>query len=569
MPIRMGSANVTLRLGSAPVSRAYLGALQALFPPTTTTTPTTGGKHAAPINAAATAGNASAVVTWDSAPGPTAWLVQYSTSGGSVWTEVPGGGVSYSAGPATTGVAVLKGTATLVGLTNGTPYVFRIASQKDGVWSDYSMQTSSVTPVATPAVPENLTVSVPSGSPFLLVSWDGGGAQASFVGSVSYELEKSSDSGATWTPAASEFIVESGRAQQIRLWGNRDMSLPPDPDPTGPPVLSLGSFLPATSYVFRLRRVVRPPSGLQPIPATPGIFTVTFPPPLRSGFSTATAAVTTPAVRPEPPRHVQVEPFAGGFAVSWLQPLFVGSSAITSYKVYAVPAGSSLSGATAAVTVAASDTTKIIFTAWPTNVPARRAVVTGLTNGTSYDIHVTAVNDTGESDSLAWASTRSRTPLASVPAGLESLIAEPVSAGCTRPSGQLYAEMRLVYTRSEMTAWETGSPAATVEVQYAPAGRVTECGGTRPEQAVGVCDEYFMQSTASGMIAPSESRFMTLTHASGWQQDTTTRRLVIEYSATGQKGPVLTTGVSYVFRVRPVKGTSIGPWTYATATSNC
>ena len=444
------------------------------------------------------------------------------------------------------GSVTLSVTASVSGLTNGTAYTFRAASKIGSTWSGYSASSPFATPTAPAAGPENLTVDVPSGSPYLRVTWDGGATQSAANTPSGYDLEKSSDDGVTWTPAGS-WLMPQEQAQQMFVWGYGYVR------PNDNISAATGSFLPSTAYKFRLRRTrYRPgiPPSLVGAPILPA-----------SAWATTVAAVTTPSSPPGPPRGLSAEPFLGGVAVSFVEPYFPGSSAVTSYRVYVLPAGSSVSGASPSATVTAADSASTIFRINESvGYDVKRAVVTGLTNGQAYSVWVGGVNPAGETIAGPVAAT----PQASMGQQLE-LTAEPYISGCTRPSGEDWGQMVLKVSKQGYVSW--GSGAALLEVQC------------QRRSTISIVPQWGGGGVDTGPSQPQfrDSRwFDSVTSELGWtwwpfggtEATFTHVRMIIEYSPTGIRGPSLTTGVPYVFRVRPVRGSVAGPWSYATASTN-
>ncbi len=104
------------------------------------------------------------------------------------------------------------------------------------------------------------------------------------------------------------------------------------------------------------------------------------------GFTNANGLITTLSARPRwatstatavpmPPAGVSATSGAGSAVVSWLAPVYDGGSAVTSYAVTASPGGASCA----------------------TTPPTTTCTLTGLTNGTTYTINVTATNTIGTS----------------------------------------------------------------------------------------------------------------------------------------------------------------------------
>ena len=124
----------------------------------------------APTNVSATAGNASATVTW-SAP---------ASDGGSIVTSYT---VRASNG-ATVSVGGSTMTATFTGLTNGTSYTFTVTAANSVGSGSASTPSNAVTPMTVPGAPTN--VSATAGNASATVTWsapasDGGAAISAYV----------------------------------------------------------------------------------------------------------------------------------------------------------------------------------------------------------------------------------------------------------------------------------------------------------------------------------------------------------------------------------------------------
>lgn len=177
-------------MGVTPVDNVLLGTLavdgivagvesvwQAAVPP------------AAPTALAATAGDAQLSLAWTAPSDPgtspiTGYVVEYTPSGGSPQTASTGStGTSY----------------TLTGLTNGTAYSVRVAAVSDAGTGEYSAAASGV-PAAPPVItitshPENQTAS--DGAATFSVT-----ATVTQSATLSYQWQKSDNSGATWANVA-------------------------------------------------------------------------------------------------------------------------------------------------------------------------------------------------------------------------------------------------------------------------------------------------------------------------------------------------------------------------------
>ena len=125
----------------------------------------------------------------------------------------------------------------------------------------------------------------------------------------------------------------------------------------------------------------------------------------RGPASSPSAAVTPePATPPSAVRSVTASPGFGQVSVSWAAPKSDGGAPITAYQLTTSPA-------TQAVTVTGD---------------ARSATVTGLSNGTAYQVQVAAVNSVGSGQARVSASV---TPQVTVPAAPVGVTAASVSSG--------------------------------------------------------------------------------------------------------------------------------------------
>jgi hypothetical protein len=141
----------------------------------------------APTAVTAVRGNTRATVSWvapaDDGGSPiTGYDLQYSSNGGTTWTPDP-------PTTATSGQPV-------TGLTNGTPYIFRVRAVNTAGSSEWSQPSAPVTPATVPDAPT--VVTAVRGNAQATVSWV---ASSSDGGSpiTEYQLRNSSNGGTTWT----------------------------------------------------------------------------------------------------------------------------------------------------------------------------------------------------------------------------------------------------------------------------------------------------------------------------------------------------------------------------------
>lgn len=128
------------------------------------------------------------------------YIVKYSTDSGSSWTE-------FNHNAFTT-------TSTIVdGLTNGTNYVFTIASASASGISNFSTSSSSFTPIA--SGPDVVTgVSAVAGTNNATVSWNVPNNNGSDI--INYTIQYSSDNGSSWSLSNDPVYLFAGDVSTTR-----------------------------------------------------------------------------------------------------------------------------------------------------------------------------------------------------------------------------------------------------------------------------------------------------------------------------------------------------------------
>jgi len=217
------------------------------------------------------------------------------------------------------------------GLTNGLVYRFKIYAI-NSVDDSTALESPSVTPDLVPSPP--VSVAGDAGNTNITVTWVAGVASGGSA-ITGYKIEKSNDSGSTWTEA----VADTGDTLTNTVTG-----------------LANG-----TPYVFRITAINAKGTGAASNPSS----------------------ATTPVTVPDSPTNPSA---TGGHlkaVVTWVAPSVNGGSAITGYKIeQSVDAGS-------AWTDAVADTGDTLVT----------NTVTGLTNGQAIIFRISTITAVGTSAS--------------------------------------------------------------------------------------------------------------------------------------------------------------------------
>ncbi len=152
-----------------------------------------------PSGLTATVGTGSVVLTWPAVTGATGYNIYESTTSGTYTTALTGVTVSDSGA---------NKTATISGLTNGTPYYFTITSTVSGAESSKSAEVSA-TPLAAPSA--SIAVSVSGVQLIATLTW------TAVTGATSYKIYTGSSSGSltatdTTTSQTYTYSLNSGAA---------------------------------------------------------------------------------------------------------------------------------------------------------------------------------------------------------------------------------------------------------------------------------------------------------------------------------------------------------------------
>jgi RHS repeat-associated protein len=385
-----------------------------------------GAVAGAPTGLVRTPGNAQVALSW-TAPASnggnaiTDYRVQFKLTSASTWTTF------------TDGVSTAR-TATVTGLSNGSGYSFQVAAINASGTGAYS-SVGTATPRTVPGAPTGLTGS--AGNTLVALSWtapsSNGGAAI-----TDYRVQYKVTAGGTWTtfteavsttPTASvtgltngsgySFQVAAINAAGVGAYSSAAAGTPrtvagAPGTVTGTPgnaQVALSWAAPASNGGAEVTdyRVEVKPSGGSWATVADGVSvataaTVTG---LTNGTdyffqvaainvagtsAYATSGSITPRTVPGAPTALDVTPGSGQVALSWTAPASHGGSTVTDYEVQTKP---SAGGAWTTFADGVSTATSV--------------TVTGLANGTSYDVRVAAVNGAGTGSPSGVSSSMPRT----------------------------------------------------------------------------------------------------------------------------------------------------------------
>lgn len=367
------SSGSQLSAGSVPVAGAGWGA--------TFTPVSTGSAPSEPLSTSATPGNGQVQVTW-SAPSTPADLRSYTVIARSGSTTV-----------GTVGVGSGTTSATVTGLTNGTTYTFTVTATNEYGTSPESTSVTSV-PVSVPSAPRNLAVT-PSASSVTVAFDDPSASGGSDITGYTVTTTRVSDS----TVVDTQAVAASG----------------------GRPV-TVSGLTAGTGYSVAVTA-----SNAQ-------------------GTSLAATQSLTIVGRPTAPQDVTAEARVASAEVSWSAPSSDGGAAIAAYYVRAYSSGTTSLVSSDVVSPSTTSTT-----------------LTGLTDGTAYDVTVTAAQDATAPPTLLGVESDVAAVIPGRPSAPTNVEATPGNTGAT-VTWSAVADVTGIAVTGYTISHDTGGAATTVSV---------------------------------------------------------------------------------------------------------
>jgi titin len=418
----------------------------------------------------------------------TDFLIQYSTNEGSSWTAF------------NDGVAAVTSTK-VTGLTNGTPYVFRVAAVNDAGVSAWSTASLATAPKAVPGAPASV-VGVPADRKVSL-SWTAPAIKGK-PPITDYIIQSSADNGRTWTAfsdgvstatAATITGLANGTPYLFRLaavnalgasdWASTSASITPRTVASVPTLLtgvpgngqvSLAWAAPAsdggaaiTDYLIQVSTnkgakwsTLKDAVNVTPTATVTGlsngtayVFRVAAINSAGNGSWSAVSALVTPRTTPSAPTAVFGVPGNGQVTLNWKAPTSNGGASVSDYLIqFSADAGKTWATPIDGVSSVAT------------------AIVSGLANGTPYVFRVAAVNAAGGGAWSAPSPVLAPRTVAAAPTGVSVMAGSGrATLKWTAPAsdgGSSITDYRIQYSRDGGKTWATfadpvsTTPTATV-----------------------------------------------------------------------------------------------------------
>lgn len=341
----------------------------------------------APLSPTATPANASASVSW-AAP---------TNNGGSTIsaytvTSSPGGFTCTTTGAL---------TCIVTGLTNGTSYTFTVTATNASGTGPASVATSPVTPFTTPGTPTSVVAQSYTNAQSL-VTWN---APTTNGGSpiTDYSVEYSAAPYTSWSVATTSVTLTH---------------------------YTVTGLTNGTSYEFQVAASNAAGPGAWSTPSAPTI--------------PATTANAPTGVTPTSNVSTSVP-------LSWTAPTSTGGTPVTSYTIEYSPS---------------PYTTWAIATTSPSSCTTTSCTVTGLTNGTSYEFQVAAINNAGTGPYSAASSPAVPSTTPGAPTGLTCSSAASTQSVLTWTApasngGATITGYEVQYSSDGGSTWSTATSSAT------------------------------------------------------------------------------------------------------------
>ena len=582
---------------------AYSSATSAVVP---------AGVTGAPTGVTATAGNAQATVSW-TAPSTngsaiTSYEVRYSTNSGATWTSA---GASFASSP-----------ATITGLSNGTSYVFDVAAIDANGTGAYSAASLAVTPSTTPGVPAFASITRGDGQVSLTWSAPSNGGSAI----TGYDVEWTSDGGTTWSsplasaansPATSatvtgltdgttyKFRIAAVNANGAGTFSGMSNGVTPAGVPGTPTAVAATAgdasatvswTAPASNGAVITSYEVRYSSdngtswtSFGSVGATQAnvtgltngtsyVFDVAAHNLIGQGSFSAPSSAVIPATVPGAPTGVVGAAGPGQVSLSWTAPSD-GGNAITGYDVE----WSSDNGTTWSSPLSSATTNT-----------ATAAIVTGLTNGTSYVFQVAAINGLGTGNWSAQSAPATPATTPSAPTAVTASAGNQQATVSWQPGndgGSSITSYDVRYSSDSGATWTSagvaysGSPATVTGLVNGTSyvfdvAEINGVGTSAYSAASSPAVPSGVPGTPSGVSASAGDAQATVTWTAPSANGSTITGYEVRYSTNGgttwtsaganfSSSPATVTGLangtSYVFDVAAIDANGTGA--YSTASS--